>query len=131
MLGVEVRSVVTPDDEHVNEVRLSGRVSGEPQGRELPSGDRLLSVRIVVPRPPHRRRGRGATVDTIDCVAWTSRPRAVLAAMRVGDIVLVEGALRRRFWRGQHGLASKMEVDVSRAKRIRKAASQRAESKEG
>src|SRR5262245_11821851 len=130
MLGVEVRSVVTPDD-YVNEVRLSGRISGEPEGRELPSGDRLLSVRIVVPRPARRRRGRGATVDTIDCVAWTSRPRAVLGAARVGDIVLVEGALRRRFWRGQHGPASKMEVDVSRAKRLRKASSPPAEGQAG
>lgn len=113
----------TADDEDVNEVRLSGRVSGEPEERVLPSGDRLVSMRIVVPRTPQRRRGRGAAVDTIDCVAWTSRPRAVLSAMRIGDVVSVQGSLRRRFWRGQQGPASKMEVEVSRAKRLRRATS--------
>jgi single-strand DNA-binding protein len=115
--------VETADDEDVNEVRLSGRVSGEPEERVLPSGDRLVSMRIVVPRPPQRRRGRGATVDTIDCVAWTSRPRAVLGAMRIGDVVSVQGSLRRRFWRGQQGPASKMEVEVSQAKRLRRGSS--------
>ena len=116
--------MATADEDFVNEVRLSGRVTGAPEERVLPSGDRLMSVRVVVPRPAQRRRGGRATVDAIECVAWTSRPRAVLGAMRVGDVVSVEGALRRRFWRGQHGLASKMEVDVSRAKRLRRAPSE-------
>ena len=115
--------MATADEDYVNEVRLSGRVTGAPEERVLPSGDRLMSVRVVVPRPAQRRRGR-ATVDAIECVAWTSRPRAVLGALRIGDVVSVEGSLRRRFWRGQHGLASKMEVDVTRARRLRRAPSE-------
>jgi single-strand DNA-binding protein len=109
----------TPDVEYANEVRLVGRVSGPPREQVLPSGDRLVSARLVVPRPARRRRDRrGSTVDALDCVAWTSRPRAVLAALQVDDMVMVSGALRRRFWRGEHGPASKVEVEVVQAKRL-------------
>ena len=55
----------------VNEVRLVGRLSGAPEDRVLPSGDRLTTFRVVVDRSPRR----GATrreVDTIDCVASRS-----------------------------------------------------------
>jgi single-strand DNA-binding protein len=113
---------VTDDVEYVNEVRLVGRVSGSPRERVLPSGDQLVTARIVVPRPRVRQRDRPrASVDTVDCVAWTSRPRATLTALQPDDIVMIHGALRRRFWRGEHGPVSKIEVEVARAKRVRKA----------
>ena len=82
----------------------------------LPSGDRLTTFRVVVDRSPRR----GATrreVDTIDCVA--SRPVVVRSLARVGpgDLVEVEGALHRRFWRGPAGPASRHEVEVRRLRR--------------
>jgi single-strand DNA-binding protein len=35
----------------VNEVRLVGRVSGEPETRTMPSGDEVVLLRVVVRRP--------------------------------------------------------------------------------
>lgn len=114
---------MTDDVEYINDVRLVGRVSGPPRERVLPSGDQLVTARIVVPRPKVRQRDRPrASVDTVDCVAWTSRPRAALGALQPDDIVMTQGALRRRFWRAEHGPASKVEVEVARAKRVRRAA---------
>ena len=112
--------MTTAEADNVNEVCLLGRVSGQPQRRVLPSGDVMVSIRIVVPRPASRRRPRGATVDTLDCVAWLSRPRNVLERLRPADAVQVRGALRRRFWRGERGTASKVEVEVLHAKRLRR-----------
>lgn len=112
--------MATTDVDNVNEVRLAGRVSGPPQRRELPSGDTMVSVRIVVSRPPRRRGARGASVDTLDCVAWLARPRGVLERLRPADTVQVRGSIRRRFWRGEHGPASKVEVEVQHAKRLRR-----------
>jgi len=40
----------------VNSVRLVGRVSAEPEHRELPSGDQLVQLRVVVARPPRPAR---------------------------------------------------------------------------
>lgn len=117
--------MTTSEAESVNEVHLSGRVSGQPRRRVLPSGDTMVSVRLVVSRPVRRRRARAATVDTLDCVAWLARPRGVLERLRPEDSVVVSGSLRRRFWRGENGPMSKVEVEVLQAKRLRPTGSAR------
>ena len=53
-------------------------------------------------------------VDTIDCVAWASRDAAdAAAAGKPGEQVYVEGAIRRRFFRGAAGPVSRVEVEVA------------------
>jgi single-strand DNA-binding protein len=111
-------------------VALVGRVSAPAEERTLPSGDVLVSWRLVVDRPPSRRSvpegGRVVTVDTIDCVAWSGGVRRTAVAFAQGDVVRVEGALRRRFWRGgAGGAASRTEVEVLSAKRLAKAQASR------
>lgn len=108
-----------------NEVLLVGRVSADPEDRELPSGDVLTTFRLVVDRPPPARRppegSRPATTDTLDCVAWAGGVRRSARALRAGDVVSVEGALRRRFWRSPAGAASRYEIELDTVKRLRKA----------
>lgn len=98
-----------------------GRVSGTPETRELPSGDLLVVWRLVVDRPAPRRPvspgTRVVTVDTIDCVAWTAAVRRTAQSLSDGDVVAVEGALRRRFWRTGAGAASRTEVEVASVRR--------------
>lgn len=105
-----------------NEVVLVGRVSGDPEQRELPSGDALVSWRVVVERPVPRRATpsgvRAPTVDTLDCVAWTATVRRTARGLADGDVVAVEGALRRRFWRSGAGAASRTEVEVEVLRRL-------------
>lgn len=111
---------------NVNEVHLVGTVSGDPESRVLPSGDELLVVRVVVPRLPVRARSDGRrppSVDVIDCCAWDARPRRTLGGWEPGDEVEVTGALRRRFYRTGGVAASRVEVEVSSARRLRRAAS--------
>jgi single-strand DNA-binding protein len=89
--------------------------------RELPSGDVLVTWRVVVGRPPGRRPPEGVrptTVDTLDCVAWTASARRAAAALAVDDVVEVSGALRRRFWRAGAGAASRCEVEVTTVRRV-------------
>lgn len=105
--------------EHVNEVRLVGRLAAEPVDRVLPSGDRLVSFRIVVPRGPARRAApRAPTVDTVDCAAWRKDVQRAVSRAGTGDLVEVQGALRRRFWRSPGGPASRSEVEVARLRRV-------------
>ena len=112
-----------------NEVVLVGRVSAPAEEKTLPSGALLLSWRVVVDRPPSRRpaaeSGKGVPVDTIDCVAWTPRVQRTAAALDAGDVVRVDGALRRRFWRGPAGAASRCEVEVSAVRRLARAQASR------
>ena len=113
------------DDITRNEVALVGRMAAVPQERTLPSGDRLLSWRLVVDRPPPRKPPpegvRLPTIDTLDCVAFVSSVRRVAGGFAAGDIVQVEGALRRRFWRAGAAAASRCEVEVAAVKRLAKA----------
>ena len=107
-----------------NEVVLLGRVSGAPEERDLPSGDRLVSWRLVVERPPLRKPPTGVrlpTVDTLDCVARAAGPRRTAKALADGDVVVLEGSLRRRFWRGAAGAASRTEVEVDVVRRLKRA----------
>ena len=123
--GVDSDALAAGESVSRNEVDLVGRVSGAPQERELPSGDQLVSWRVVLDRPPPRRpvkEGvRNVTVDTVDCVAWTAGVRRTARGLVEGDIVAVQGALRRRFWRGSGAAQSRTEVEVESLRRLRRA----------
>jgi single-strand DNA-binding protein len=95
------------------------------ESRQLPSGDLIAAFRLVVERPPPRRKrpaDRSPTVDTLDCVAWRAPVRRAALRWRAGDTVEVAGALRRRFWRSPAGPASRCEVEVDSATVVREAA---------
>ena len=113
----------TPGPAHVNEVALVGRVSAAPETRELPSGDELVTLRVVVDRPPDTGATR-RTVDVVDVACWSRRTRRSAGALLPGDTVRVEGSLRRRFFGGAGGRTSRYEVEAARLVRLsRRAAS--------
>ena len=99
-----------------NEVVLAGRVAAPAQERELPSGDTIVTWRLVVNRPKDARQPppgvRASPVDTFDCVAWDEDTRSAALTLRAGDAVTVSGSLRRRFWRSGAAAASRCEVEV-------------------
>ena len=106
-----------------NSVALSGRVSSAPVERELPSGDRILTFRLVVDRGASPMAGRSRqTTDWVDCVVWGGRARRTVRSWQVGDVVAVAGAIRRRFFRAEGRPASRVEVEVLGARRVRRAA---------
>lgn len=113
----------TLDDlEVVNEVRLVGRVSQDPELREMPSGDSVWTFRVVVPRQPASVRPHQG-VDALECCVWTGRVKRSVTTWHSGDVVEVSGSLRRRFFRAGTGTASLVEVEVRTGRVIRRAAS--------
>jgi single-strand DNA-binding protein len=91
----------------VNNVELCGRVSSAPSERELPSGDVVLELRLVVPRIDR------SGVDTLDLAFWKAGLRRRARNLGVGDVIRVTGALRRRFWQGSAGVTSRSQVEVT------------------
>jgi len=121
-----------------NHVVLRGRVAADPTCLVLPSGDPLVTFRLVVRRPdptdhrgspPRASQARGSqpraaqSVDTLDCSAWRPRVRRSVLSWTAGDVVEVQGAVRRRFWRGPAGLQSRWEVEVESVQRLTRASS--------
>lgn len=133
-------STTTADEQvAVNSVRSVGRVSAEPEHRELPSGDELVQLRVIVVRPARPTRaarasggGRGsaaaagagesgaprAQVDTIDVTCWTAGTRRSAARLQPGQVVEVHGALRRRFFKAGAVTQSRYEVEASLLRRV-------------
>jgi single-strand DNA-binding protein len=99
--------------EHRNEVVLAGRLSAATTVKVLPSGDEIVTWRLVVNRPTDER----GKVDVVDCTAFGARVRRQALGWEVDDLIEVSGALRRRFWRGPAGLQSRYEVAVNSAAR--------------
>jgi len=107
--------------ELTNAVVLCGRVAVAPQARDLPSGDVVVTTRLIVDRDPSTLARSRQRVDTIGCVGWAKRVQRSMRTWQAGDTIQVEGALRRRFFRTSAGPASRVEVEVHRARRVRKA----------
>lgn len=110
-----------PDAAGVNRVQVRGRLGAAPQARELPSGDRLMVFRLVVPRVPAVPRRpeeertparRAPTVDTLDCAAWGAALQDRLRHLPAGAQVEVVGRLQRRFWRAGAAVQSRCEVQA-------------------
>jgi single-strand DNA-binding protein len=114
---------VEPDGpaEHLSSVVLAGKVTAGPDERVLPSGDRVVSFRVSVPRrPTPLGKGSRQRADWIDCVTASARCRRSVLRWSVGDVVEVEGVLRRRFLRAAGFAGStRLEVEMLAGRRLR------------
>ena len=108
-----------------NDVVLRGRLSAPAELRTLPSGDTLVSFRLVVRRAEPRARGQ--SVDVLSCITYDRSLQRRVTAWQPGDVVQVEGALQRRFWRTGAGTASVCEVNCRRGRKVPRGASREAE----
>ena len=111
-------------DAAVNEVRLIGTLRSVPEVRVMPSGDELVTFRLSVARgtPPGLGGGqRSQAVDSVPCTVWAPRARRSVMAWRPGDVVEIGGAVRCRFYQAGGATRSRVEVEVTSARVIRRA----------
>lgn len=99
-----------------NDVQLRGRLSAPAELRTLPSGDPLVTFRLIVRRPEPRARGR--SVDVIACITYDRALQRRAALWEPGDVVEVEGALQRRYWRTTTGTNSVCEVNCRKGRKV-------------
>jgi single-strand DNA-binding protein len=95
-----------------NRVELVGRVSGEPKEKKLPSGDLVVEFRVIIDRDD--REG----VDTLDIAAWKTLLRKRALSLEAEEWIGIKGVLRRRFWKGATGIASRWQVEAREIERI-------------
>jgi single-strand DNA-binding protein len=104
--------VVDEIDYSLNDCLLRGRVSAVATDRELPSGEHVVEFRLIVTRD--QREG----VDTLDIAAWSGKCRRSALSLKPGEWVEISGSIRRRFWQGPAGLASRWQVEAESISRI-------------
>jgi single-strand DNA-binding protein len=85
----------------MNVVILEGSLSRPPAVRELPSGDRLVAYEVTV-------RAEDQPAESVP-VVWLEPP-ARAAELDTGELVVVVGRVRRRFFRTPAGTGSRTEV---------------------
>ena len=107
-----------------NEARLVGRLTGQPALVELPSGDALVTFRVSIPRDSRAPGGTGSSngrrVDSVPCTAWSPRLRRSILTWRAGDLVEVSGSVRCRFYQAGGATRSRVEVEASAARIMRR-----------
>src|SRR3954470_24986703 len=99
-----------------NDVVLRGRMSAPAEIRTLPSGDPLLTFRLVVRRPEPRAGGQ--SVDVVTCITYDRGLQRRPALCQPVDVIEVEGALQRRFWRTGTGTASVCKVNCRKGRKV-------------
>jgi single-strand DNA-binding protein len=111
----------------LNEVVLEGRLSAEPDVKELPSGGQLVLLRVVARRPDGRR------VDSLPVVVGPAPGRGQrrapgqpsardvrrAAGLAVDDRVRVVGRLQRHFWDAGGARRSRLQVVAETVERRR------------
>jgi single-strand DNA-binding protein len=119
----------TEEPDVLNEVVLRGRVSGEPQVRDLPSGATMVSFRLVMTRDRTPMTASSKQVsDWVECSAWGARVRKQAGGWRDGDRVEVRGALRRRYFRAGEQARTSVEVEVLGGRLLHRAGGRARES---
>jgi single-strand DNA-binding protein len=96
----------------LNDVLLRGRISSIAVEKELPSGDKVSEFRIVIARDGE------LGFDAIDISAWSSKLRRTANTLKPEEWVEVKGSIKRRFWRGTTGLASRWQIDATEITRL-------------
>lgn len=105
--------MTTPTTNHVH---LIGKLGTQVQERVLPSGDVLVAFHLVLPR---LRPQTATKVDALPCHVTSAALMRKICSCAPGDVLEVEGALRRRFWRSPTGLGSAVEVHVTKVRAVR------------
>lgn len=111
-MGKKKVDVVEEIDYSLNDCLLRGRVSAPATDRELPSGEHVVEFRLIITRA--EREG----VDTLDIAAWSSRMRRTALSLKAGEWVEISGSIRRRFWQGPTGLASRWQIEAESITRL-------------
>lgn len=102
-----------------NEVFLVGRVAAPVMEHELPSGATVVNARLIVNRADSAMPWSSQRVDAIECVGWSARVQRSMRRWNAEDRVEIEGSIRRRFFRAATGTGSRVEVEITKARRLK------------
>jgi hypothetical protein len=98
---------------HVNLGVLCGPCSTAPEVRVLESGTRLATLAVRCPAGP----SADERATSVPVTVWN--PPAWLDTLEAGEVVVVVGRLRRRFYQRPGGVGSRVDVEAEYIGRAR------------
>lgn len=98
----------------VNQVIMMGNLTRDPELRQTPSGQSVVSFSLALNRSYKDQSGEWQeATDYIDVVAWGPLAERVAQYMTKGRRALVQGRLQSRSWEQEGQKRSKVEVLAS------------------
>ncbi len=89
----------------LNLIVVCGRMASEPEIRRFDSGSRMARLLITVRSDqPHRR------IDVLPVSWWDPDDAFLESPPAVGSRLWISGAVQRRFWDGENGRRSRLEI---------------------
>ena len=79
-----------------NKAILCGRLTADPELKQTPQGAAVTSFAIAV-----NRKGKDATTDFINCVAWRQTAEFINRFFKKGSSICVTGSIQVRTWNDQ------------------------------
>lgn len=94
-----------------NQVILMGNLTRDPELRQIPSGQNVVSFSLALNRSYKDASGEWQEVtDYVDCVAWAGLAERVAQYLSKGRRCMVVGRLQSRSWEQDGQKRSKVEV---------------------
>lgn len=97
------------------QITVRGYVATDPEPRNLPDGTVVVAFRLAsTPRwfDQQNQNWRDGHTNWFTVQAFRTLGLNVLASIRKGQPVVVVGRLRVRFWEGEHGRNTAVDVDA-------------------
>ncbi|MFE7630349.1 single-stranded DNA-binding protein [Kocuria sp. NPDC057446] len=97
------------------QITVRGYVATDPESRNLPDGTVVVTFRLAsTPRWFDQQTGswRDGHTNWFSVQAFRSLALNTLASIRTGQPVVVVGKLKVRFWEGEHGRNTAVDVDA-------------------
>jgi single-stranded DNA-binding protein len=101
----------------VNLAVLCGPCSGPAEIRVLESGTRLASLAVRCPTGTTSRAAADERATSVPVTVWD--PPAWVETLAAGDVVVVVGRMRRRFYQRPGGVGSRVDVEAELIGRAR------------
>src|SRR5258708_32099581 len=95
----------------LNQVTLMGNLTRDPELRQTPNGQNVVSFSLALNRSYKDASGEWQEVtDYVDCVAWAALAERVAQYLSKGRRAMVVGRLQSRSWEQDGQKRSKVEV---------------------
>lgn len=85
----------------LNVVMMMGRLTADPEVRVSQNNNEFVTFSLAVQRP--KPKDAEAQTDFFNCAAWNGTAKIISSYFGKGDLIVIQGTLRKRSWVDNEG----------------------------